>query len=195
MVTKIVERIGEEIKLNSPYFDTGEVNAVQLPIGKVVTKKDGEDEGTDVSINDHSGVGFYIRVEPKATVSKNRKPLSSCASSYTAKQICHLVAYNFEILKDVDNNKWVSKLAKILSMSAETLEIKSTNASYIDNYIEETKQKFNVTRNFNCVKVIFEVSYDIDLVDCDFCDIQNAPCDDVPANSTYYVQKERCFWS
>lgn len=182
MVTSIVERIGDELKRMNQYFDSYAINCFQLPNGEVVTKFN-EEEMEDQSISDCKGIAFYIRIEPKATVQKKDKQFTSCETSYRARQTCHLVAYNFETKKIIDSDLWVNRLAKCLIgisfpsfKNNPSLQIASMNASYIDNFIEETKKQFNVTKYFNCVKVTFDVLYDVELQDCNFCDIYKKDC-------------------
>lgn len=182
MVTRIVEHIGAEIKKSNTYFDSFAVNCFQLPNGMVVHNFYG-DEMEEGGIDDCQGIAFYIRIEPKAQVFKKSKQFTSCELSHTAKQKCYLVAYNFESPKEIDSDKWVNKLAQSLSqvtypkfINNPKIEIKDMDSSHIDNYIEETKKKFNVQKRFNCVKVGFEISYDLNLQDCDNCNIFKENC-------------------
>lgn len=178
MVTKIAQKIGDEIKRMNPYFNSFAVNCFQLPNGQVVAKFFDE-EFQEESINDCQGIAFYIRIEPKAKLSQKRRKLTSCDSSHEARQTCYLVAYNFETKKLIDSDIWVNRLAKCLQLINDndfTIQITNTNSSFIDNYIEETKKKFNVTKYFNCVKVTFDVIYDLDTQDCNHCDIYKSDC-------------------
>lgn len=182
MVTRIVQFIGDEIKKANTYFDSFAVNCFQMPNGQVVNDFFSMENNLE-GISDCEGIAFYIRIEPKATVAKKVKQFSSCELSHNAKQICYLVAYAFESQKEIDSDKWVNKLAHSLSntkfvgfINNPKIEIKETDSSHIDNFIEETKKKFNVTTRFNCVKVKFEVSYDLDLQECDNCNIFKENC-------------------
>lgn len=182
MVEVIVKEIGEQVKGFHPYFDAFGVNVIQMPDGKVVGNFYG-DEPTYEGITDCKGIAFYIRIEPKATVSKATKQFDSCTPSYLARQRCHLVAFAFESPKEIDSEKWVDKLARTLlavdlskAPANPSIQIQEKNANHIDNFFEETKKRFNVLEKFNCVKVSFDTVYDVALDDCNFCDIYKDPC-------------------
>lgn len=182
MVEVIVKEIGKQVKELNPYFDTFAVNAIQMPDGKVVVNFYG-DEPVYEGIEDYKGVAFYIRIEPKATIQKATQQLTSCTPSYNARQRCHLVAFAFSSPKEIDSDKWVDKLARCLLEvnlkkipSKPSIQIQEKNANHIDNFNEETKKRFNVQEKFNCVKVSFDLFYDVALEDCNFCDIYKDPC-------------------
>ena len=177
MVEVIVKEIGTQVKAKNTYFNNFAVNAIQMPNGEVVTNPYGDEPNFD-GITDCQGIAFYIRIEPKATVSRAFRQLSSDTKSSIAKQRCHLVAFAFEHEKEIDSDKWVDRLARCLLdldkttlLKNATIEIAEKNASHIDTFFEETKKRFNVTKKFNCVKVSFDVLYDIVLTDCEYCDI------------------------
>lgn len=183
MVEVIVNEIGKQIKEKNTYFDNYAVNAVQMPNGQVLVNFYGEEpESKDIS--DCQGIAFYIRIEPKARVSKaNRQFTSETPHRFIARQTCHLVAFAFEHEKEIDSQKWVDALgASLLAVDLRALEAKPSievtdqNASHVENFLEETKKQFNVEKKFNCVKVTFDLLYDIRPEDCNFCDIFKAEC-------------------
>lgn len=182
MVEVIVKEIGEQVKAMNPYFNSFGVNVIQMPNGKVVANFYGE-EPTIEGITDVEGMAFYIRIEPKATVSKKSSQFTSCSASYIARQRCHLVAFAFENPKEIDSEKWADRLGRCLlevdltkAPGNSSIQIQEKNANHIDNFFEETKKQFSITKKFNCVKVSFDVVYDVTLQDCDFCDIYKDPC-------------------
>jgi hypothetical protein len=188
MVEVIVTEIGTQVKKLNPYFDNFSVNAIQMPNGQVLKNFYG-DEPEGSGISDCEGIAFYIRIEPRARVSKNTKRFTSESSSFIARQTCYLVAFAFEHPKEIDSEKWVDKLAKCLLNGVDLslfaagtrIEVTEKNASHIDNFLEETKKKFNVEKKFNCVRVAFDILYSIteqqlNSEECDYCDIFKAPC-------------------
>lgn len=177
MVEVIVKEIGEQLKAKNTYFNSFAVNTIQMPNGQIVEDPYGEEPQVS-GIDDCQGIAFYIRIEPKATVSKASKPFTSETRSAVAKQRCHLVAFAFEHEKEIDSNKWVDRLARCLldldkteTLDNVVVELAEKNASHFDAFTEETKKKFNVVKKFNCVKISFDVFYNIELTDCEYCDI------------------------
>jgi hypothetical protein len=178
VVEVIVKGIGEQVKANNSYFQNFAVNAIQMPNGQIVVNPYG-DEPEVSGIDDCQGIAFYIRIEPKATVRRDAKKFSSCDYNYRATQKCHLVAFAFEHPKEIDSEKWVDTLAfSLLNLNRNVLPanpvilVTEKNASHIDAFTEETKKKFNVVKKFNCVKVSFDLEYDVSVEDCkDLCNI------------------------
>lgn len=178
MVEVIVKGIGAQIKANNAYFNSYAVNAIQMPNGQIVVNPYG-DEPEVSGLDDCQGIAFYIRIEPKATVRRNPKRLTSCDAEFRATQRCHLVAFAFEHDKEIDSDKWADTLAYSLTKINRTLlpakpliNITEKNANHIDAFTEETKKKFNVTKKFNAVKITFELEYDVSIEDCpDLCNI------------------------
>lgn len=183
MVEVIVEEIGKQVKAKNTYFDSYAVNAIQMPNGEVLVNLYGE-EPESKTISDCQGIAFYIRIEPKARVSRSSRQFTSeSPHRFTARQTCHLVAFAFEHPKEIDSQKWVDALAATLlavdissMQSKPSIEITDQNASHVENFLEETKKQFNVQKKFNCVKVSFDLLYDIRPEDCNFCDIFREDC-------------------
>lgn len=182
MVEVIVGEIGKQVKEKHKYFNTYAVNAIQMPNGQVAGNFYGQ-EPTPESINDCAGISFYIRIEPKATISRPSVQYTSETRNFIAKQRCYLVAFAFEQTKEIDSQKWADRLSRSLidlnisKLDGEPrIELVEQNANHMDNFFEETKKQFNVTKQFNCIKVTFDLFYNITLTDCEYCDIFKDPC-------------------
>ena len=79
MVNKLFEHIGTKIVLSNPWLDTFSVNCIEIPFkngDKRIVNLEG-DEKEDLSINDISGNGFYIKINPRFNYTEQRQLTSS----------------------------------------------------------------------------------------------------------------------
>ena len=75
MVNKLFEHIGTKVVLANPWLDTYSVNCIEIPFSngeKRIVNFEG-DEKEDLSINDISGNGFYIKINPRFTYTEQRQ--------------------------------------------------------------------------------------------------------------------------
>lgn len=176
MASDILDRIGDYIKDNNPYFNSFRVNGIQLPTGEVIEFTDGK-EKRFIGIADNFGTSGYIRSNPKITVPTSGRRISSATNHAGYLKQCRLVAYSWsdQITSEALMTKLVTDIKAINftgnNMRVPVITIKNTNHNYLDlikeEFLKEPKEVGGY--GFVCISVDFDLQYWSE--ECSICEI------------------------
>lgn len=181
MAVNILKYIGGVLKHNNVYFDTYGVNGLQLKTGEVISFDD-NGEKKYIGVSDNVGTSFYIRSEPKITYETTDRKMSSLRKINNAIKTCRLVAFSFKADEKINSEILVNKLVNDLTLIKFTgldinkpeITIKGSNASCIDNFVNELKKEDATDiPNFICISIDFELRYYDP--SCNDCDVNSMP--------------------
>lgn len=143
MVNKLFEHIGTKVVLANPWLDTYSVNCIELTYleeGKLIKRVvnlEGEDK-QDLSINDISGSGFYIRINPQITYQEQRQ-LTSAKREFLATVTFRFVFY------EVSGNR--SKIALENKFANDFRQLSFNDYNGVERQIKLNISKTNIDAN------------------------------------------------